>query len=76
MNKVLDACMQTLAENKDRKAARIAACELFIKKLTAQKGEVLNLHLSEMVLDKKRHTLKVSFEFPLLFESPIEGGGQ
>lgn len=65
MRSILDACLQALSEHKEEKAARIAACEQFIEELQKMRGEDLEPYLSEMVLRKENHILKITFDFPI-----------
>ncbi len=68
MHKVLDACLNAIAENKNEKVARTAACKQFIEELKNMKGEDLEPHLSEMVLKKETRMLKITFDFSMPFE--------
>lgn len=72
MHSVIDACLQALSEHKEEKAARIAACEQFIEELQKMRGEDLEPHLSEMVLRKENHILKITFDFPIPSEQKAE----
>lgn len=67
MYKVIDACLQVLAENNEEKAARTAACREFIETVKNMKGEDLEPHLSKIVLKKKTPTLEITFDFPMPF---------
>lgn len=70
MRRVLDECLRVIAEDKDEKAARIAACKQFIEEIKNMKGEDLEPHLSEILLKKDTRMLSIMFNFPMPFEPP------